>query len=221
MSLAKEIIAEFNGFRDSLIERDLLIDSNDLHQFNSKDRTILSWEKNAKLSYLFENYSTIAQFQMIMEKRDFNFCMYDGGIFQIFYDLREGDIFRHRLCYVPCPFHYSSDFWEGYSLSEIPEIMGTADFIAAARLSSPVRFDFDSVMTDKKHAHSHFSFNSQSCRIPAYGPISLGHFFRFIMRYFYELDFDSHSCWEDLKPKKFKRTLDNFIPHEFHIDTSW
>lgn len=221
MQLETSIKADFRSFEESLIERNLLIDSNPLLSLRSQQSTFLSWSNHAKLAYLFEDFSTIAQFKMMLAKRDFHFCMRDGGIFQIYYEIKGDRIRKHRLCYVPCPFHYAAEEWRGVSLDEIPDMMCAEDFITRTRLGSPVRFDFDSEMTDKKHAHSHFSFNKQTCRIPAYGPISLGHFFRFIMRYFYEINFDSDSCWEEIKPKRFERTLDGFVPHEFHMDTTW
>jgi hypothetical protein len=107
-----------------------------------------------------------------------------------------------------------------FSLSELPALFAAEELRSRLKLTSPVRFDYDSEFSDERHAHSHVSFNKDTCRIPAYGPISLGHFIRFILRYFYETEFASLEGWEELRPQLFVRTLPHPPPHELHFDTA-
>lgn len=218
--LGQRISENFHGFLDLLIERNLLIDSNPLLLIKSIKGTNLTWSTSTGLSYLFTDYASIDQYVEILNRRDFNFCLYDGGLIQIEYFIKDDEIFKHRLCYIPCPFSYDPLSWEGIALSDIPSMMSASDLLKDARLTSPIRFDFDAEFSDEKHAFSHLTLNKSSCRVPAYGPISLGHFFRFILRYFYEVEFDLGLGWEEFRPKLYSRTLIHPSPHEMHIESA-
>lgn len=219
-SVVNEITEEFQCVLDALIERELLIDSNPLLVQSSSEGTRISWASSAGLSYLFSEYSTFGQYIETLNQRDFNLCFFDGGLVQINYFVENDEIVAHRLCYVPCPFNYVASEWEEFSLCDIPSLMSASDLLQETRLASPVRFDFDKEFSDDRHAHSHVSLNKQSCRIPTYGPVSLGHFFRFILRYFYEEQFDADMWWADLRPRLYTRTLDHPSPHEIHIESA-
>lgn len=53
------------------------------------------------------------------------------------------------------------------------------------RLRSPIRFDFDLAAQAPNHAASHLHITHEDCRLPVFGPLSVGHFARFIFRHFY------------------------------------
>ena len=203
----RRILDDFAGFLDESTEKGLLIDSNPLVTSHTKKGARLSWSASANLSYLFTEHASIEQYVRVLENRDFSFCLFDGGLVQVDYTIKGDEIMGHRLCYMPCPFSYQPEEWAGYALSEIPSMMSVGDLIADARLASPIRFDFDKEFSDDKHTHSHLTVNKQTCRIPAYGPVSLGHFFRFVLRYFYETDFDNGPWLVDVRPRLFTRTL--------------
>jgi hypothetical protein len=219
-SIVKRVLEEFQFFLDALTERELLIDCNSLVPRYSTEGTRISWSTTTGLSYLFTDYSTIEQYVEILNKRDFCLCFLDGGLIQIDYYIKDDEITFHRLCYVPCPFKYEASEWVDISLSDIPSMMNGSDLLRDTRLASPIRFDFDENVRDDKHAYSHVSINKQSCRIPAYGPISLGHFFRFVLRYFYEEHFDADMWWTELQPRLYSRTLEHPSPHEIYIESA-
>lgn len=220
MTKERRILDDFTLFLDELTERGLLIDGNPLIAFHFKNKTRLSWSTSANLAYLFTEHSSIEQYVEVLQRRDFSFCLFDGGLIQVDYTIEDDEVVAHRLCYIPCPFEYEPSQWLGIPLAEIPSMMSVGEFIKSARLSSPIRFDFDSEFSDEKHAHSHLTLNKQTCRIPAYGPISLGHFLRFILRYFYEPQFDAGNWLADVRPKLYTRTLPHPSPHEIHIESS-
>lgn len=218
--LASRILAEYNAATDELLERELLIDSRSLIPFETQQRTMLSWSGGAHLSYLYGEYSTLEHYRAMLNQRDFCLCFADGGLVQIRYDIEDKEIVSHRLCYFPCPFSFESEDLEGISLSDVPLLFSADELRTRFRLASPIRFDFDADIADERHAHSHVSLNKETCRLPAYGPVSLGHFFRFILRYFYEVEFANLNEWEDLTPQLYRRTLQHPPPHEFHLDTA-
>lgn len=218
-SIVKRIKDDFSIFVDSMTEQGFLLDMNPLTAFESKNGTLLSWSSTAGLAYLFTDYANIAQYVELLQRRDFSLCLIDGGLIQIEYRLDKDGIIGHRLCYTPCPFEYKSEDWEGISLADIPYLLSEKELLERTRLASPFRFDFDINFSDEKHAHAHVSVNRQTCRIPAYGPISLAHFLRFVMRYFQEEMFDSGSWWTELSPKLYTRTLPRPVPHELYIES--
>lgn len=220
MSVAKQLSGEFTQLVDELIDRELLKDSNPLLRQQCEDRTVLSWSNSAHLSYLFSEYGSIGQYCAILDRRDFSVCFSDGGLLQIRYDLRDDVIVAHRLCYFPCPFTFQHDDSIDFSLAELPQMLSGDELRERFKLISPIRFEFDADHADQRHSHSHVSLNKVSCRLPAYGPISMGHFVRFVLRYFYETEFLDLQKWEHLSPKLFRRMLANPPPHEFHLDTS-
>ena len=157
---------------------------------------------------------------LTLDQRDFCFCFSDGGLVQIRYDIEDGAILSHRLCYFPCPFSFAPEDSEGIALSELPLLFSADELRFRIKLASPIRFDFNAELSDSRHAHSHLSLNKESCRLPAYGPVSLGHFLRFVLRYFYEAEFSSLNEWEELKPRLYQRTLSHPPPHELHLETT-
>jgi hypothetical protein len=219
-ALASRLLREFQIALDELIERELLLDANPLSALETHSHTTLSWSSGAHLSYLFGEYQRIAQYQAILDGRDFSMCMFDGGLLQIRYDVADEQVIQHRLSYFPCPFTFTDDELEGFSLSELPLLFAADELRARVRLTTPVRFDYDAENSDERHAHSHMSFNKVTCRVPAYGPLSIGHFVRFVLRYFYEAEFTDLAAWEELQPRLYYRTLPYPPPHEFHLDTA-
>ena len=226
---ARQLLENYNDLMDCLIEEGLLIDSNPLEvqeyevleDSGEKIRkTNLTWSGMSGLSYLMEEHASIEQYTEIVKRRDFNFCLYDGSLIQIHYQVSNDGIIKHRLCYVPCPFFYPTEEHIGLGLCDIPDLMNESDFRREIRLCSPIRFDFDAKFFDDKHSHSHVTLNRSTCRLPAYGPVSLGHFIRFIFRYFYEEKFEASSWWHDYSPRIYTKTLASPFPHEFHLQSS-
>jgi len=61
------------------------------------------------------------------------------------------------------------------------------------RLRSPIRFDYDPRRAGADHPASHVTLAGDECRCPVFGPLSIGHFVRFIFRYFYSIVWQRHS----------------------------
>lgn len=218
--LATEILYEYQYAVDELIEQGMLIDSNPLLPHTTRHCTILSWSNNAHLSYLFSEYSQLDHYVAILNNRDFSFCFADGGLIQIKFDIKHKEITGHRLSYFPCPFKFTAEELQEITLAELPLLFNAEELRKRLKLISPIRFDYDAVQNDDRHAHSHVTLNKDSCRVPAYGPVSFGHFMHFVLRYFYELEYYDFDCWEGIKPRFYTRTLPSPSPHELHFETS-
>lgn len=218
--IAGLIVEEYDDVLESLSRRGLLRDARPLIPFEYGRSTVLSWDRAPKLSYLFETFTSLDHYCTILDKQDFSICFIDGGVVQITYVVSNGEISSHRLCYFPCPFSFDPKDLEHFALSELPATFTSDELRAEIRLVTPIRFDFDIDTLDERHSHSHITINQDSCRVPAYGPVSLGHFFNFILRYFYESEFSSPFAWEGPRPRITRRTLSHPAPHELHVESS-
>lgn len=73
-----------------------------------------------------------------------------------------------------------------------PVRLSSSEGRSRLRLRSPLRFDFDLDAQAEGHPASHLHISHEDCRIPVYGPVSVGHFVRFVFRHFYRGLFDAH-----------------------------
>lgn len=224
-NLAEKICNTHRIFLDNIVNLGLVRDSNPLINnffLSSEDGYVnhLTWNKTCNLSYLFGDYLSIKQYLNVLDRRDYTILFSDGAVLQVDYLIREAEILKHRLCYLPSPIEYEPGDLYDLTLDEYIACISNEELVSATRLVTPVRFDFHYKHRDEKHEHSHLTLNKSSCRIPGYGPVSLAHFLKFMMRYFYEDHFESEGIWDGIEPAFFNRTLAHPSPHEFHFDSS-
>lgn len=220
-SIIGKLQRDYAAVFDELVERGLLRDFNRFSAHKTQYSSTLSWTGNPQLSYLFGDYSSLEHYQLILRNRDYCFCFSDGGVVQMLYIVGPKGITYHRLCYFPCPFDFSLDEVGEISLEEFPLLFNADELRQRIRLGSPLRFDFDAEFGDERHANSHLTVNKASCRVPVFGPVSPGHFLRFVLRYFYESEIEIDSVEKCSKPRFYNRTLSHPPPHEVYMDTAF
>ena len=75
-------------------------------------------------------------------------------------------------------------------------------------MKSPIRFDYSIEKTRIKiHSISHFHLNFSHTRIPVFGPLSVGHFGRFVCKYFYPKYWIEYLKNESVGLKHLQRTV--------------
>jgi hypothetical protein len=159
----------------------------------------------------------IEHYRLTVENRDYVLRLLDGSLIQMAYRIEHDEIIWHRLCWFPCPFALSSEhleFAEGDVLS-LFELFGLSD----VQMVSPIRFEYDAVQSDELHPQSHITVNRETCRVPAYGPISAGHFLKFVLFNFHQGVFANLNNLNELKSVIFTRTLSRPIRHEIFVET--
>lgn len=223
-SLSDRTIHQHRCFLDNVTELGLVRDSNPLVEYNfhsMEDGRVnrLTWSDKANLSYLFGDFFTVEQYIQVLEKRDYTILFLDGALLQVDYTIVGDDVKKHRLCYLPSPIDYEPGNLYEMTVDEYIGCLSASEIMKSVRLVTPVRFDFDGKFRDEKHEHSHLTINKSSCRVPGYGAVSLPHFFKFIVRYFYEDFFSKPRLWEGIEPIVYKRTLDAHS-HEFHFESA-
>ena len=160
---------------------------------------------------LYGEHATIPEYRHLIENRYYHGLLFDGAIIQFGCLFQNGEFIKHRFWYYPCPVKFSDDIITDFQTNEdvllyfddhlskeaeqIQSCVKKTDFSnyrGHFRMVTPIRFDFDLKAQKKGHSASHMTLLNKECRIPVYGPISVGHFARFIFKNFYP------SIWEKL-----------------------
>jgi hypothetical protein len=216
-----------NQIRDELIyglnlllAADLVIDANNVVIAEAGGRINVSWTTTPNLGYLFSDFATLEHYQAVLLNRDYNILLADGSIVQVSYQVEGDEVTRHRLCYFPCPFLVDTDEIAEYGLNDLIDLLCADEFQSRLRLVSPVRFDFDAEFFDEYHHYSHMTTIKKTCRVPAFGPLSVGHFLRFVLSYFYQSHFSNDESFDELQARFYSRTLSVPPGHELFFETS-
>jgi len=130
--------------------------------------------------------------------------LFDGSIIQFGYLFTNNILSKHRNCYYPCPLIITSSDIEaiqsGHDFVTLFDLLLTQEIDALRagisksefsdkqnllQFSTPFRFDYDPSSQTDTHPASHLHVLNEECRWPVFGPISVGHFVRFVFRHFY------------------------------------
>jgi hypothetical protein len=149
-----------------------------------------SWQLAAR-----RDFGDIAEYIDVLYSRRFACLLLDGAAIQMSYAFSGEGLVWHRLCFHPCPITLGQDeldlIGEDIGLGELVDLSLEGDWRTRLRLRSPLRFDFDRRTAMKGHSASHLHVSSGGCRVPVFGPLSVGHFVRIVFRHFYP------SLWSD------------------------
>lgn len=211
MSLAV-IERETREIVTGLLARGLAIDTNPTVVRGTAPNYRVTWtpKPGARPLIIPGEHGTYREYLRLLTDRQYSCLLADAAILQITYDLSDDEIVGHRLCYYPCPIDIrEEDFESGDNLDEIiqfhmeseatmtfeesaegqdqEEVEGEADEPPRPRirLRSPIRFDYDPGSAGPNHPVSHLHLIHEDCRWPVFGPLSIGHFVRFVLKHFY------------------------------------
>lgn len=124
--------------------------------------------------------NTVEQLLQDLASDNYSIILCDGSLIQIQYTLEQNKIVSHRYCYIPLP----------VPIEDPGDIDNFTDQIKLSIdnhpvfLRSRIRFDYEQGQEDHIHPESHLTFNSQNCRIPVRGCLTVRRFFRFIFNNF-------------------------------------
>jgi hypothetical protein len=75
---------------------------------------------------------------------------------------------------------------QDFGLVDYIDLLTHEDLISRMRFDGPVRVDFDGDSARPGHPAAHLTISRDSCRVPLFGPLSVGHFVRFVFGNFYQ-----------------------------------
>jgi len=199
---------EINQVIGCLVKQGIAVDVNAAILRESQPGTLdVTWA-GAPVSLLQTSlgggFGTIPEYRHIIEHRFYHCMLSDGAVLQLNYHFKGSELLAHRLCYYPCPFHLDQseidsvpsgdDLVALFDLHVEQEIQELSSSLQASafpvgsstlRFRTPIRFDYDPLSSNGDHPACHLHIQDSQCRWPVYGPLSVGHFLRFVLRLFY------------------------------------
>lgn len=156
-----------------------------------------------------------------LESQELSAILFDGSILQLTFDFLGRDLAGHRLAYIPCPFVVDDDIQ--LLLQEEPVLdvilLLRAEGERFLRMRAPIRFDYDPDAGTDEHPASHLTMNHSECRVPAHGPLSLGHFVDFVFRHFYPDEWREYDFLREQPKDEFTACLRP--GHETQLHIAW
>lgn len=182
MKIINQVKSEIENITKELIRCGLAVEFN----FPIIRENEVIWGKYINISVCLKNLRYEDIYREIDTKKNFNFKMPDGGMFQLMYRFTEDIIQSHRLAYYPAPDFelYQND----PSIYDEDEIYG--DILNRSVLTVIIRADYnkDDVESEAHHPYSHITLGEyKNCRIPVNSPISPLAFVNFVLEHFYAI----------------------------------
>jgi hypothetical protein len=75
-----------------------------------------------------------------------------------------------------------------------------------------------STSVKENHSAAHLHINHEDARIPIYGPISIGHFVRFVGKQFYRNEWNDSAALKSWPLRFWKRTVSTDEDKEIHLN---
>jgi len=180
----------------------------------------VSWSKVAGISVGFGNFATIDEYAQFLDNGDYNVVLSDGSLLQASYSFEGDKLVGHRLCHYPCPIDISELAADGGSITEWMELLSTDELRQRIRLRTPLRLDYDPRAATKDHPASHLTISFETCRIPVFAPVSVGHFVRLVFFNFYPELWKKHAFLRELANHQWNTELPDDLEAN-HAFMSW
>jgi len=212
----KNVISEINRLSIVLLTENIAVDIQPAitRELSFKHlSTITSANSPLSLSDTFcGKFASLPDYYQLLTKRYYNWLLFDGSIIHFGLVFQNNILIKHRYLYYPCPIDFNvvdmisdvisvddiQSIIDKYLREEASNILlnlgniNNPDITSYIKLSSPLRFDFDIYAQNEGHPASHFTVDCEDCRIPVFGPLSIGHFIRTIFHNFYPDIWEAH-----------------------------
>lgn len=148
----------------------------------------VSFSSAERVSLISSEDSYEELYGCVATARSFNARLIDGGLLQMMYRFRRGELIQHRLVFFPSP--------QLPSFQSVPEEYMSdrwfVEVISRKIVPFPLRFDFDDrdeVRSEIVHPSSHLTLgDAKGCRIPVTRPVPPKWFVDFVIRNFYQVE---------------------------------
>lgn len=220
MPTANELRGDIDGFLRLLTAADIAIFTNPVvarRSSSGSDR--VSWKSATGGALSLFNIHRIQAYRSWVAEGSYSAVLYDGALLQMSFEVVGNQVIRHRLAYVPTPLELDSAWLRSDPFLEVFDT-----HLAAAEhndfcLRGSVRFDFDLEAAAVEHPAAHLTFGGDGVRIPLIGPVSVGHFARFVFHNFYPQLWEAHTFLRTLRQRRGERTIS--LPEQERIHLAW
>lgn len=172
----------------------------------------------------YGEFATPAEYRALVENRQYVAMLKDGGLLMPTYWFKDDELVAHNLCFYPCPLAIdqpSDDSEESDPFVEIFDSLLAAELQCSTLekdiyngtcesrliMRGPIRFDYAPEHARDGHAASHAHIAHPECRVPVFGPLSFGHFIRFVFANHYPSWLDQCAGFEAIPDRKYSREL--------------
>ncbi|GAB6843703.1 hypothetical protein HNR00_003384 [Methylorubrum rhodinum] len=220
MGLPENIYKEVTKLTGELIEAGLCdVQSYPILRTVGHKTCEITFSEDHDLAYILKNIPYNEVYEEIKRNKSYNLYMADGGIIQIQYLVRDGEIIKHRLAFFPSP--SLEEYQNNPDIYENDEIY--ADVLMKNVVTSPIRFDFDrEAFVEGSHPMSHLTIGQyKNCRIPVGGPISPYLFLHFVLSSFYNTAYNKCSNSLTVFECSYSSTITTSEARNIHIMASF
>ena len=146
----------------------------------------VTFEGASEISVAIKDVPYAEIYRLLVEQGAYNVRMLDGGLLQMGYYFKHGQLWKHRLAFFPSPD-------TGTFQNDIRACAHDNSSFGSAEknvVPIPVRFDFstDRIKAKWPHPQSHLNLGQfTNCRIPVSAPVSPLVFADFVLRSFYSI----------------------------------
>ncbi len=220
MATPAKIRGEVESLLRLLINNDIALYVSQVVMEPQAPRIRITWpsrSQNWRLGF-GKPFGSIDEYLAWLKSGEYSAILFDGSMLQISFEFQGGDLIAHRLLYYPCPIELSDE--EQRLLRELPvlEVIDAySDVRDRFRTKSPIRFDFDAEAGTSAHPASHLTMLTNDCRLPVYGPLSLGHFVTFVFRNFYPKICEQHEFVRTWRSRVGQQTINPSEQRHLHI----
>ncbi len=186
MTTPKALANQVRNLLNLLLDSEIAIIINPVVEQHFDHRTRVTWPWQTSTVGLLSSsaFATVTEYRNFVDAQMYSAILFDGAIVQISYDFSGNNLIGHRLCYYPCPFDMDPGLIRIEPLGDLID-MYKENRETTTNLRSPCRFDYDEENAESDHPTVHMHIIRANCRWPVSGPLSVGHFIRFIFRHFY------------------------------------
>lgn len=194
-----DVRSEVSRLNATLLKSNLAVAVNGSVLKRSGSNVLVTWPSESSAALSDHVFGSLQEYRHFLRNREYTALLSDGALLQVSYSFDHDDIVAHRLCYYPCPLVLTSEGANANLIEDFDDQLAgeleaqyavlcassKIDPVFALRLRGPLRFDFDARNSGPDHSASHLHLLQDDSRLPIYGPVSIGHFARFVFRHFY------------------------------------
>jgi hypothetical protein len=189
---------EVSRLNQVLLETEVALEVNGAVARREGQKVLVTWPSQTTAAMSDHVFASMQEYRHLLKNREYTALLWDGAMLQISASFNRDVLVAQRFCYYPCPLvlepEDADDIVELFDLRLAEELVAQEQLLASSaegdtrlrlRMRGPLRFDFDHDNARSGHSASHLHVLTEDSRWPVYGPLSIGHFVRFVFTHFY------------------------------------
>lgn len=212
-----DVRAEIDRLTLTLLEKALAVDSNRAVRLGGGGREWVTWASPQDQEPPLYASASVEEYVRLLRHRQYSVLLRDFAMLQLWLEFERGAPSKHRFCFFPCPV-IVDDAVEELGIADYIDALTTEELMRRTVLDGPIRLDFDRSAAGVGHPAAHLTIARNCCRVPLFGPLSIGHFVRFIFSNFYPDWWGEFKYLRDWPLDWFTRTVTEQERQVLHVE---